>query len=260
MPSVDARTLGRHALRLAAAWAVLAALPGAAQPQAPRQQVQEATAALREEIAPGPPLRQHTLRFRQREKAEPDKPADTPAPPRREGAGSASLLDGLARYGVWILGIVLVALVLVRLRRWVRERADALFTAPPPALPSHVHSLDVRPESLPATVGAAAAGLWQQGEPRAALALLYRGALSRLIHAHGVPVHGASTEGECLALAEGRLDADRHALFGRLVGAWQQAVYAARLPAADAVLALCRDFDRLLGASASTAPDAEAAP
>ena len=41
--------------------------------------------------------------------------------------------------------------------------------------PSHVRDLDIRPESLPDDVGAAALALWQRGEQRAALALLYRG-------------------------------------------------------------------------------------
>ncbi len=243
-----------RALRLPAtpvlALALLAAAPCVASaqstPQPPRQEVQQAVDALRQENALPPPVKRHTLRFKERA-YEPPKPEPRKErePARQADTGSTSF-DVLARYGVWLLGFALLALLLVQLRRWVRERADTVFAAAAPDLPSHVHSLDVRPESLPATVGAAAAALWRGGEPRAALALLYRGALSRLIHGHGVPVRSASTEGECLALAADRLDAPRQELFARLVGAWQQAVYAARLPATEGVLALCQDFDRLL--------------
>ena len=48
--------------------------------------------------------------------------------------------------------------------------------------PTHVRDLDIRPESLPDDIGAAARALWDRGEHRAALALLYRGLLSRLAH------------------------------------------------------------------------------
>ena len=49
--------------------------------------------------------------------------------------------------------------------------------------PTHVRDLDIRPETLPADIGAAARQLWERGEQRAALALLYRGMLSRLVRA-----------------------------------------------------------------------------
>ena len=93
-----------------------------------------------------------------------------------------------------------------------------------------------------------------EAEHRAALSLLYRGALSRLVHLHVVPIRSASTEGDCLALARSRLDADAAAYFARLVGAWQLAVYGARQPEQDEVLALCADFDRSLGRRSEPLP------
>jgi len=143
---------------------------------------------------------------------------------------------------VWLAGAAALAVLLVGLRRWARARtATAAFQAN--ALPSHVQSLDIRPESLPTRIGEAAAALWQRGEFRAALSLLYRGALSRLVHDHEVPIRVASTEGECVALANRRLDTAGGDFFARLVQAWQVAVYGARLPATEQALALCREFD-----------------
>ena len=75
-------------------------------------------------------------------------------------------------------------------------RGDDAFVAP-----THVRDLDIRPESLPDDIGAAARALWDRGEHRAALALLYRGLLSRLAHVHRLPIRDSSTEGDCLALA-----------------------------------------------------------
>jgi len=88
------------------------------------------------------------------------------------------------------------------------------------------------------------------------LSLLYRGALSRLVHQHAVPIRAASTEGECVALAAARLAPERSAFFGRLVSAWQLAVYGARLPESSSVLALCADFDTQFRAAPVAQPAA----
>ena len=56
--------------------------------------------------------------------------------------------------------------------------------------------LDVAPEKLPADIAGEAERLWQT-DPRAALALLYRGLLSRLLHDFQLPLN-AHTEGEVL--------------------------------------------------------------
>jgi len=154
-----------------------------------------------------------------------------------------------ARLLVWLAGAIAVALLLVFLRRWIREHADdgrsrAL------ALPSHVRDLDIRPESLPDDIGAAARELWQRGEQRAALSLLYRGALSRLVHGHGVPIRAASTEGECVSLASRRLAGPATAFFERLVRAWQTSVYGAHPLDGASVIGLCDEFDARLPAHA----------
>jgi hypothetical protein len=108
--------------------------------------------------------------------------------------------------------------------------------------PSHVRDLDIRPESLPEDVGAAALALWARGEQRAALALLYRGTLSRLVHVHSVPIRASSTEGECLALAKQRVKATTASYAARLVETWTGAVYGAQTPGSGVVQALCGEF------------------
>jgi hypothetical protein len=151
-----------------------------------------------------------------------------------------------ARWLMWLLGALLVAVLIVTLRRWVGPGGIATGLSGPLGLPSQVGALDVRPESLPARIGAAARDLWLQGQRRAALSLLYRGALSRLIHNYAVPIRAAHTEAECLGLAQRRLAPDQRGFFIELVRVWQRAVYGAHDPDADRVLALCADFDRLL--------------
>ena len=121
-----------------------------------------------------------------------------------------------------------------------------------------MRELDIRPESLPADVGAAVRAMWLAGERRAALSLLYRGALSRLVHSYAVPIGDASTEGDCVQLARAALPAPRSDFVGALVHAWQLFVYGGRPLATEQVLRLCADFDRLLPAQEASAP-AEAA-
>lgn len=162
-----------------------------------------------------------------------------------------------ARGLVWLLGAVLLALLLVSARRWLAVHGDAIHTRGA-RLPSHVRELDIRPESLPDDIGAAVRELWLAGERRAALSLLYRGALSRLVHSYEVAIGDASTEGDCIRLARAALPAERSDFVTALVGAWQLAVYGNRPLRSDDVLRLCADFDRMLPALAS-APAASVA-
>jgi len=146
---------------------------------------------------------------------------------------------------VWLALAAAVALLGVLVFRLVREigpRDLAIgFKAP-----THVRDLDIRPESLPDDIGAAALELWQRGEQRAALALLYRGLLSRLVHVHEISIRHSSTEGDCLALAKERLDSARADYAVTLIRTWQRAVYGAQLPTSIEVESLCNAFEAVM--------------
>jgi hypothetical protein len=231
---------------------VVALVPvaGAAQPEAApavgevpsRPEIRKAL----EKVADDPNLATertvNMLRFKQRE-------ADTGEPWWWRWANAAArwfggLFGFIAESGrllMWVLGAIGAALLVFYVTRLVRMRGipgvPKTFAAP-----SHVRDLDIRPESLPDDVGAAALELWQRGEQRAALALLYRGLLSRLVHVHAVPIRASSTEGECLALAGPRLAEHSAHYTARLVEVWAAAVYGAREPAGGIVQSLCAEF------------------
>ena len=154
-------------------------------------------------------------------------------------------IEESARWLVWLSGAIAVALLALRLHRWLTLRSGAASARLAP-LPSHVRDLDIRPESLPDDIGAAARDLWLAGDARAALSLLYRGALSRLVHDHAVPVRAASTEGECVLLATHHAAPEASGFFARLVTLWQAAVYGAHRPAAEVALGLCDEFEQRL--------------
>lgn len=220
-----------------------------------RAQVQSAADRVRADPdLPGPHMVK-SLRFKARDA---ERPPETAKPDGASGTWFAdflSALSGGARVVVWVLGALAVAWVALRLRRWMGMHAGA-GRLRHDALPSHVGTLDIRPESLPDDIGAMAALLWQRGQQRAALSLLYRGALSRLVHVQQVPIRAASTEGDCIALAERHLDTASQAFFMRLVSAWQLAAYGGRLPVTAGMLALCNDFERQLPAAVPTRAEA----
>jgi hypothetical protein len=104
--------------------------------------------------------------------------------------------------------------------------------------PAALFGMELAPQTLPADVPAAARKLVREGKPREALALLYRGALSRLVHQRGVELHASHTEMEVLAAAPSDY-------LRRLIEAWRACAYADRVPPAPAIEALAQGFAAL---------------
>jgi hypothetical protein len=172
---------------------------------------------------------------------------------RRAGwlGGLFSWIGQTGRVLIWVLGTILLAALLAALVRSLRNAGPWRVGTASTAAPTHVRELDVRPESLPAEIGPAAWSLWEQGEQRAALALLYRALVSRLIHVHGVPIRHSTTEAGCMELARSHLSAAPAAYVMQLVRCWQQSVYGRMLPQDAGFHVLCGNFDATLGAAAN---------
>jgi hypothetical protein len=156
-------------------------------------------------------------------------------------------VDQSARVLMWcviagLVGLLAFYLARVMYRHSPSSRDEAF------VVPTHVRDLDIRPEALPADIGAAARQLWDRGEHRLALALLYRGLLSRLAHVHQVPIRDASTEGDCLALAVQHVPQRRYDYAARLVQAWQRFVYGRLDVQSETVYRLCDEFGPALDA------------
>ena len=156
----------------------------------------------------------------------------------RLGRGLAWILKG-ALYLALFAG--LVWLVLNR-ERWLNA-LRGIKPAPAYQPPQQLFGLDIRPESLPADIATAARALWQQGEARAALSLLYRGALSRLAAGGSLVLKTSDTEGDCLRAVMRVSDNNTSGYFARLTQAWQMVAYAARPPAVLEGEQLCAEFD-----------------
>ena len=180
------------------------------------------------------------------------------APPPKTPSWFIGLIDFLSNGAgllLWVLGAIVAALAALWVFRVVRTHRPA-GEAAPQSLPSQVLAMDIRPESLPADIGAAALALLASGRVRDALSLLYRGALSRAVHRFGAHIAASYTEGEVLKAVQSRLDAGGLRYFSELVQLWRLTVYAGDSVPAEAIRPLCEQF----GARLDGAPPEAAAP
>ncbi len=230
----------------AVAPALTAGAPGAAGAigEAPsREEIAQALARLRADPNLGRETRVRTLRFN----------TQAPATPQTVPAWLANLFAWVAQslsVLLWIAGGLLLAVAAVWVLRVVRARKAESAALPAP-LPTARPELDLRPESLPADVGAAALALLEAGRMREALSLLYRGALSRAVHRFAVAIQPSATEGEALRAVRTRLDAARGAYYSELIGLWQSSVYAGSEVPREAIAGLCARFAPLLESGAA---------
>jgi hypothetical protein len=144
-----------------------------------------------------------------------------------------------AKAGEVLLWIVAGALVAYAL--WWAARTLPGRRAPPREPyqpPEALFGMEIAPERLPPDVAAAAAALAREGRLREALGLLYRGALSELVHKRGVQLLAAHTEGDVLRLS------GAPAYLRSLVETWGRCAYAGRTPAAAEVEALAAQYAR----------------
>lgn len=146
-----------------------------------------------------------------------------------------ALADGV-RVLFWI-GIVALLVYAIwwasRLVRGGREPKPEPYR-PPAAL----FGMALAPETLPDDVAASAAALAAQGKLREALGLLYRGALSVLVHRRGVMLLPSHTENEVLSLSP----AENQSYLKSLIDLWRQCAYARRTPERSQVDALAEGY------------------
>ncbi|MEO5688068.1 MAG: DUF4129 domain-containing protein [Burkholderiaceae bacterium] len=214
--------------------------------------IEDAADKLREDPLLSGKHKEHRLHWKSTDKSDPKKTNDSSL--LNWIASLARFLNDTSRFLLWGVIAVLVALALVSARHLVQLRAFRRRAAAESAV-SHVRDLDVRPESLPDDVGAAAWALWQAGQVPAALSLLYRASLSRLIHRFNVPITASATEGECLDLARGRLEPTALRYVTQVVRAWEANTYGGRSLSSAMGESLCTGFGQRL--DAATPPAAE---
>ncbi len=155
------------------------------------------------------------------------------------------LMTILQLAGYLLLALFLIALIIWLLRAALRLRAPPLLKGarrPAPAAPALVMGLSITPESLPADLLAAARAAWTRGDPREALSLLYRGALSILVDRRHLPIRASDTEDDCQECVRQTEAGALAGYFDRLTRLWTRAAYAGQAPAGGEFDALCQDW------------------
>jgi len=169
------------------------------------------------------------------------------------------LITVIAMFAGAVIVVILAALLVGVVRDWRRHGPRREGDEDKDALPEAVFGLDIRPESLPADVPAAAWAAWEQGDTAAALGLLYRGALACLVHRDGLEVAASWTEGDCLTVVRRRAAPASADYFTALTRAWQATAYAHRPPTGEEAKALCAGWRRHFFETAGAGATREAA-
>jgi hypothetical protein len=154
----------------------------------------------------------------------------------------------LLRVGAWLSVAAFVIVLGLVIARSLRDRERVPAAAP--VVPSVRFGLDLRPESLPADVIAAARERFAAGDAQGALSLLYRGALVHLVRGAGLRIPASATEGECERAARAAVDAGLAGDFSALTRAWTFCAYAHQAPQRADFDELCARWDARLGAGA----------
>ncbi|MGB4073501.1 DUF4129 domain-containing protein [Pseudomonas sp.] len=147
---------------------------------------------------------------------------------------------------LWAALFSLIAWLLWRYRDWLsafagRLRLPHVRKYQPP---EQLFGLEVAPQSLPADIPGEVERLWDK-QPRAALGLLYRALLSRMLHEQRLPLKSAHTEAEVLQLVQALQQKDLSHFSQALTRHWQNLAYGHRLPPAALKHGLCNAWRRL---------------
>jgi hypothetical protein len=193
--------------------------------------------------APEFPHEVETMQWQRRNPLEPEDSRDRSADDGGWRAIGFALAKA-AQVAFWALAAAALAYALWwaarMLPRW-REPAPEPYRPP-----ASLFGMEIAPEKLPADVAGAAAALARAGRLREALGLLYRGALSDLVHRRGVELLASHTEAEVLQVSAARLPSDRGFYFGNLVAAWRQCAYGRREPSVGDVERLAIGYRELV--------------
>lgn len=156
----------------------------------------------------------------------------------------ADLAD-LGYYSFWLLAAVLIILIAYLLPK-LRPFLHGVSAGPgriSRSIPDTVFGLAMTPESLPDDIPGEALRLFQGGEPRQALSLLYRGSLFILISEHGLELRDSDTEGQCARRVEsGGIPVA--AYFHQLTCTWIRMAYAHQLPEGPLMQQLCDQWQQ----------------
>lgn len=171
------------------------------------------------------------------------KPRKKPGESRADSptwlAAIGRVIATLGEMALWIIAGVVLLLLAMSARRWW-PWLRGLGAPPMPKAAAAREQAVAESEPLPADIAGTARRLWANGQPREALALVYRAAVDAMVEATGRTLPPGATEAQCLRASQALPEAPRRA-FAHSVRLWQQAAYAERIPTTEAFDAMLVD-------------------
>ncbi|PID50675.1 MAG: hypothetical protein CR991_00210 [Proteobacteria bacterium] len=143
---------------------------------------------------------------------------------------------------LWIAVIVLIIFAIAYRDKLLALLKPSRQQVKVPPKPTVLFGMDIRPESLPEDISGTAKQLWEQGQTREALSLLYRGSLMLLTRQDELAISNSHTEEDILRLAHSAINAERFAYLSRLTRHWQNIAYAHRPPEQQVAEALFNNW------------------
>lgn len=175
-------------------------------------------------------------------------------PKQRESSGLnvANWVEGF----LWILSITVGVVFLIHILRNagpLKEMFRNFGFRRQKEEPVVMFNLDISPDSLPKNLAAAAMQLARDGQHRAALSLLYRGSLSRLVHERGMVISASATEQQCLDKVLQEQTEPLAPYFATLTNHWLRSAYARKQVDAQSVQRLCDEWPAVFDTPATPA-------
>lgn len=145
------------------------------------------------------------------------------------GAGIFAAIGTLIFWTVVILAITGVIWLIVANAHLFKRGGGEIATDEKKAVRT-IAGMNISPEALPHDVLAAARQLWDMGNCKEALGLLYQGAISALVARKIVEIGESDTEMDCLRQVSKQGEIANAPYFQILTGAWMQQAYARKKP------------------------------
>ena len=162
------------------------------------------------------------------------------------------LFANITKILLWVAVITLVVLLFVYRKHLLAMLKPLQKKPAAQTIPDILFGMDIRPESLPDDIAGNSRHLWETGQHREALSLLYRGALMHLTRHDAIPLQDSHTEGDILRLTRECIGGgQRIAWLTAVTHAWQEIAYAHRTPPDEKVLPLIEGWQSFDSAQAT---------
>lgn len=177
---------------------------------------------------------------------------DAPESSRSSGGWEKTLRDigkvmsFVVEFGLWIGVAFLLYIVFATRKHWLPylgRRPSAKRSVTRVILSSGELSADSIPDDVPSEV----MRLWNAGEKRQALGLLYRSCVFSAVTRHGVRLPHSATEGVCVSAIGQQTDVAQSEYFRKVVSAWIRCAYGYREPEEGLMLPLCNEWSQHYG-------------